>query len=170
MPFLARPRPNEAAAPRRRGFTLIELMVALAVAALMAGLATPMAMKAYATMQYRDAVRSLASAATAARYQAVNTGAARDLLVAPEARRYAIQSAGTAFQAEAASTISDALTLQVEVARQLVDERGVGVIRFYPDGSSSGGSVTITRANGAGQRIRVDWLLGRASHEPPESS
>ncbi len=156
--------------PRGRGFTLIELMVALGIAALLAGLATPMAVKMYANMQYRDAVRNLTGAATAARYQAINTGRAHDLLVAPESHRYSVQPAESSLDDERASTVSDALTLKMDVARQLVTERGVGVIRFYPDGTSTGGSITITRANGDGQRIRVDWLLGRVTHELPGSA
>lgn len=169
VPAAAAQRAVGGAVVRSAGFTLVELMVALAVAALMAGLAVPMAAKAYVTMQYRDAVRGVASAATAARYQAVNTGEARDLLVAPDMRRYGVQIAGTAFEADVATLVPEALSLEVKVARQLVEERGVGVIRFYPDGSSTGGSVTIMRENGDGQRIRVDWLLGRVTHESPQS-
>ena len=148
VPAAAAQRAVRGTVVRSAGFTLVELMVALAVAALMAGLAVPMA---------------------AARYQAVNTGEARDLLVAPDMRRYGVQIAGTALEADVATLVPEALSLEVEVARQLVEERGVGVIRFYPDGSSTGGSVTIMRENGDGQRIRVDWLLGRVTHESPQS-
>lgn len=153
-----------------RGFTLIELMVALGIAALLAGLATPMALKMYATMQYRDAIRGVTGAATSARYQAINSGRAHDLLVAPDSHRYSVQLAESGLDEESASVLPDALSVQVDVARDLVTERGVGVIRFYPDGTSTGGSITVTRDNGAGQRIRVDWLLGRVTHEQPESS
>ncbi|MEQ9465298.1 MAG: GspH/FimT family pseudopilin [Haliea sp.] len=158
------------AATSGRGFTLIELMVALGIAALLAGMATPMAVKMYATMQYRDAIRNMTGAATTARYQAINTGKAHDLLVAPDAHRYAVQLAESRFDPERAAEIPDALSIAMEVSQSLVTERGVGVIRFYPDGTSTGGSITLTRASGDGQRIRVDWLLGRVTHEPPESS
>jgi general secretion pathway protein H len=166
----ASPPLDSAATRRARGFTLIELMVALGIAALLAGLATPMAVKMYATMQYRDAVRNMTAAATTARYQAISTGRAHDLLVAPDTHRYSVQLAESRLDEERASVLADALSVQVDVARDLVTERGVGVIRFYPDGTSTGGSITLTRANGDGQRIRVDWLLGRVTHELPGAS
>lgn len=170
-PLLSAPsRRDLAAVSCVRGFTLIELMVALGIAALLAGLATPLAVKMYTTMQYRDAIRGVTGAATSARYQAINSGRAHDLLVAPDSHRYSVQPAESRLDEESASVLPDALSVEVDVARDLVTERGVGVIRFYSDGTSTGGSVTITRANGAGQRIRVDWLLGRVSHELPEAS
>jgi hypothetical protein len=36
----------------------------------------------------------------------------------------------------------------------------VGLIRFFADGSSSGGAVILTR-DGARMDVRVDWLSGR---------
>ena len=44
---------------------------------------------------------------------------------------------------------------------EIVDDRR-GAIRFYPDGSSTGGRVTVA----AGERrllVDVDWLTGRVS-------
>lgn len=42
---------------------------------------------------------------------------------------------------------------------------GGGVILFYADGGSSGGSLEILRGSGGGVRLRVDWLFGRISEE-----
>lgn len=36
-----------------------------------------------------------------------------------------------------------------------------GVIRFYPDGSSSGGRIDVDRDGASWSGIRVDWLFGR---------
>jgi general secretion pathway protein H len=38
---------------------------------------------------------------------------------------------------------------------------GVGLFRFYPDGSSSGGQI-IFRQGGATAVVAVDWLTGNA--------
>ena len=151
-----------------RGFTLLELMVAVAIGALLVGLGAPAAMRLHATMEYRDAVRGLQSAAAGARLRALNAGRAMDLLVEPEASRYGVQPAGKPYDRDEATALGGALALEVKSARQLTTEEGVAVIRFYADGSASGGSITVTRASGDGVRLRVDWLLGRVTQEAPE--
>ena len=151
-----------------RGFTLLELMVAVAIGALLVGLGAPAAMRLHATMEYRDAVRGLQSAAAGARLRALNAGRAMDLFVEPEAGRYDVQPVGKAYDRDEATALGGALALEVKSARQLTTEEGVAVIRFYADGSSSGGSITVTRAGGDGVRLRVDWLLGRVTQEAPE--
>ena len=39
----------------------------------------------------------------------------------------------------------------------------LGVIRFYPEGGSSGGGIDLGREDGSGVRISVHWLVGRVS-------
>ena len=39
------------------------------------------------------------------------------------------------------------------------------MIRFYPEGGSSGGGIDMERPGGTGVRISVDWLVGRVSQE-----
>ena len=63
----------------------------------------------------------------------------------------------------------DSLTVGMVVAEQDIDADGTGRIRFYPDGSATGGSIDILRDNGVGVRLRVDWMLGRISQFPIES-
>jgi general secretion pathway protein H len=41
----------------------------------------------------------------------------------------------------------------------------VGVIRFYPEGGTSGGSVSVEAATGRGVKVSVDWLLGTVTQE-----
>ena len=151
---------------RMRGFTLMELMVALTIGALLVAVGTPMAVKMYDTMRYRDAVRNISAAAGGARMRAVNGGRAIDLMVEPDAYRYSVQPAETPFDRDAASTVADDLSMGVQSARQLVTEQGVAVIRFFPDGSSSGGSITLRRESGQGVRLRIDWLLGHITQQP----
>lgn len=150
------------------GFTLLELVVALTIGVLLVGLGGPMAVKMYENMQYRDAVRGVASAASAARLRAMSGGRAVDLMLEPDALAYSVQPAETAFDREQARYLDGRLSLGVVSARQLVSEPGVAVIRFYPDGSSTGGSVTLQRDSGQGVRLRVDWLLGRTTREALE--
>lgn len=154
---------------RTAGFTLLELVVALTIGVLLVGLGGPRAVKLYDTMQYRDAVRGLAGAASAARLRAITSGQAVDFMVEPDAHRYAVQRAETEFDRDAARDVDDSLSIGAQSARQVMSEPGVAVIRFYPDGSSTGGSVTLRRDSGQGVRLRVDWLLGRITREPVAS-
>lgn len=154
------------------GFTLLELMVAFAMAALLVGVTTPAGLRFYDTMQYRSAVGDLRSAATNARYRAITTGQPVDLLVAPEDARFAVMPAardsGQNFDLNTARQLAGDLDIQMVSAEGLSPMAGVGAIRFYPDGSSTGGSITVLRPTGVGVRLRVDWLLGRISQESPE--
>lgn len=150
---------------RAAGFTLLELVVALTIGVLLVGLGAPRAVKFYDTMQYRDAVRGLEAAASGARLRAITSGQPVDFMIEPDAYRYAVQPAETEFDRDAARDLDDSLSLGVQSARQVMTEPGVAVIRFYPDGSSTGGSVTLRRDSGQGVRLRVDWLLGRITRE-----
>jgi hypothetical protein len=60
------------------------------------------------------------------------------------------------------------LTIQLETAsREMLDDRR-GVIRFFPDGSSTGGRI-IVENQGHGYQIGVIWLTGRIELAPWEA-
>ena len=46
-----------------------------------------------------------------------------------------------------------------------LNRRDAGVIRFYPEGGSSGGGVDIEIPGRHGVSIQVDWLVGRVTQE-----
>lgn len=151
---------------RAAGFTLMELMVVLAIAALMVGVALPMGARMYDTMQYRDAVRQLSQAAHSARYKAISGGQAMDLVFEAEAGRFAVKQATQPVQEQDMEALQGELTFAAVTAREVSPGLGLAAIRFYPGGGSTGGSLSVQRSNGSGVRLRVDWLLGRVSQEP----
>ncbi|HRE14947.1 MAG TPA: GspH/FimT family pseudopilin, partial [Usitatibacteraceae bacterium] len=58
--------------------------------------------------------------------------------------------------------LPERLEIQLYTAQSEVASERKGAIRFYPDGSSTGGRVTLA----AGERrllVDVDWLTGRVS-------
>ena len=139
-----------------RGFTMIELIAAITIGAMMLALAVPASVKMYETMQYRGAVKDAVTLLASARYKAIDSGRAQDVRIKPDEREMQLN--------DITETLPKNLTVAVTSAREL-NQQGVGVIRFYPEGGSSGGGIDIERENGSGVRISVDWLIGRVFQE-----
>ena len=57
-----------------RGFTLVELLVAIAIVGLLMAVSVPGSIRMYESMQYRQAVRGVISTLAEARQQAVDRG------------------------------------------------------------------------------------------------
>ncbi len=108
----------------------------------------------YQSAQYRGAVSDIVSALNAARLEAVRDGIHRDVLIDPRKRRIT--------RGEREQSLPAALQLEVLGSREL-NRDGAGVIRFYPDGGSSGGYVNVSHSNGMAVQVQVDWLLGRVN-------
>ena len=137
--------------------------MAFTIAALLMGVSTPMVMRMYDSMKYRGAVRDLMSGIEATRYAAITQGKAVDMVIMPEERTFHV---GMGEEKQ----LPESISISLETAREVSQGDGAGVIRYYPDGSSTGGSIEIAHESGKGVRLRVDWLLGRLTQEPYEPS
>ena len=143
-----------------RGFTLVELLVTLSLLAAMLAL-TPMAFgKLQEGMEYRATVKTLLASLKGARLEAATSGEARVFALDTRDGRYGLLP-------ELKHRIPESLVVRLTVAGTETDE-DVGRIRFYPDGSATGGSVYLQRRNGTGVQLQVDWLLGRVRQHPLE--
>ena len=134
------------------GFTLLELVAVVAIAAVVMGVSAPAMQRFYQSSQYHGAVNDVVTVLSAARYTAIRNGKAEDVAINPQTRKLT--------QGEAVKNLPESITLEVLGSGELNTD-GAGVIRFYPDGGSSGGSVTLAHHNGMQVRVDVDWLLGR---------
>jgi general secretion pathway protein H len=141
---------------RAAGFTLVELMVAIAIAGLLLAVAVPSSMKFYESMQYRSAVRDVVGMLSHARHAAIDGGQARDVSINPKR--------GELRTGQRRVRVPASVALVVHSAREL-NRDDSGVIRFYAGGGSSGGGVDVQNAAGSGVRIRVDWLTGSISQD-----
>lgn len=147
---------------RQRGFTLVELMVAFAIAALLLTAVPVMLGKALDSVRYQSLVKDMVGDLRSARTQAMLTGQDVRFNVDIEEQTFGIDGKRT-------HRVPSGIRIGAILAETDAYKHGKGFIRFFPDGSATGGSIGIQReASGQGVRLRVDWMLGRISQEPLE--
>ena len=149
-----------------RGFTLLELMVVLVIVSSLAVAIGGSAGTFFSTMEYRDAVRELSSAAKKARLQSRSQGKPIDLVVDPALNRFALTDQPERLVASDYQMLAQDLSIGLVFAAEISPGANLGAIRFYPEGGSSGGEISIQRPSGAGTRLVVDWLIGDVQQEP----
>jgi len=152
--FRSLARRTAAARGRNPGFTLLELLVALAILAAAAALTLP-AISGGDGVRVEAASRTLAAALRETRSTAMaySRPSAFTLDLARRTFRAGKQAAPRSLPGE--------LSFTLDTARSELASDQVGSIRFFPDGSSTGGRITIS-ARGAGPAfVDVDWLTGR---------
>ena len=139
------------------GFTLVELLVVLAVLALVLAVVPPLLPDAIDSARLRNAQRDLVSGLRHARSLAVNSQQAVTLDL--NVRDGTMTVAGKRRDL----SVPDGVSLTLVTAQQEQVSEREGAIRFYPDGSSTGGRVRFQRGDQVSS-IDVNWLTGRVSH------
>lgn len=142
----------------RTGFTLIELVVVLAIMALVFLIAAPRVGFVSPQTELKVGARELAAALREARSRAIVSNREVVFSLDLEGHRYAISGDKTAH------TLSRNIDLLLYTAQQERVGQSSGNIRFFPDGSSTGGHVALSAAKNS-YRVAVDWLTGRVQIE-----
>lgn len=140
------------------GFTLVELLVAFAIIGFAMAVVPIAYSKLNQSIEYRAAIRAFVTNVTAARASAMVTGQASAIEVNLENKTFGF---GNRFNHKWPKSYE----IKAEVASQAIQANKIARIKFYPDGSSTGGSITVLRAPGVGVRFRIDWLTGRLTQE-----
>ena len=145
---------------REAGFTLLELIVALAVLGLLAALVIMRGPPVSHALELHSVVAEIAAGLRTTRQYAITTDQPAEYTI-DLVRRTAHDAEGAAVQLPTGIGVT-VLTAAGEVR----SAETVG-IRFEPDGSSTGGRIVL--ADG-GRRVGIDvgWLTGRVSvtHAP----
>jgi general secretion pathway protein H len=141
--------------PRRRGgFTLIELLIVVAIAAIAVTITPPLIAQAMPGVELKSAARQLAAALRYARSRAATAREESTLTVDVEARTFRVSGR------EQTQRLSERLHIELIAAAAETPGEQVGAIRFYPEGGSSGGRITLKRDERQ-TAVDVDWLTGR---------
>lgn len=130
------------------------MIVAIAIAAVVMGVGAPAMQRLYQSSRYHGAVNDVVALLSTARYTAIHTGKEADVLVYPESRTLGL--------GKKSQTLPANVKIEVLGSREL-NREGAGVIRFYPDGGSSGGAINLLTNEGQSVQVQVDWLVGRVS-------
>ena len=140
----------------QRGFTLLELMIVLVLGAVAYAVLLGSPFGKATAGDLKAAARMLASGLRTAQSTAMVTRRDALLTVDLEAREFVV--AGNA----GVHKLSDKIDLKLYTAQSEVASERRGSIRFYPDGSSTGGRITLSSGE-RNYRVDVDWLTGRVS-------
>ncbi len=141
---------------RGRGFTLLEMMVVLTLAALMLALVPPFISGRGSAVELKASARELAAALRFTRGQAITRHRETVLTLDAGRRRYTVSGR----QRPRSLPKGIDITLIAARSEQIADK--VASIRFFPDGSATGGQITLS---GGKQKYIVDinWLTGRVA-------
>lgn len=142
---------------RQGGFTLLELLVVLVIGAMLMAVAPPMISRAMPGMELKGATRHLASALRYARTRAATAG--EEATVSFDLEQRSITTSGRTKPYQ----IPESLKLDLLTAESETEGETIGRVRFYPDGGSTGGRITLSLEDRPERKfeVDVDWLTGR---------
>jgi general secretion pathway protein H len=141
---------------RQRGFSLLELMVVVTLMALVYLLLPKMVFSGVSGAELRSNVRAVATGLRLTRDAAINTRREAVLTLDLDNRAFTVQNDSKVHK------LNEQLDVKLYTSQaDLITDR-VGTIRFYPDGSSNGGRVTVG-ASGRAFVVDVDWLTGHVT-------
>lgn len=136
-----------------RGFSLIELLVALAIIGAILVVALP-ALTSGGHLELKAAARDITSALRQTRLLAKNNAQPTSLVIDVNKRFVFIN------EANIERSIPPDINIEMTTAESELTGDNSGGIRFFPDGSSTGGQITLWR-NGQTIKINIEWLTGK---------
>lgn len=141
--------------PRQSGFSLVEVIVVLVLIGTIFTVFSIGYMRSVSSAEIRNASREIIAGIRHTRGQAI---------VKREQQVFTIDHGSRTWQAAGRKPVElpDGLEVQMVTARSELTSEQAGGIRFYPDGASTGGSVTLSMEDRE-WTINVAWLTGEVS-------
>jgi general secretion pathway protein H len=141
---------------RSRGFTLLELIIVLVIAGMTMAMLVSFSGKGASAADLKASARSLANGLRAAQSTAMAQRRDAVLTIDVDSREFSFSGETRTHK------LPEGVELKLYTAQTEVESQRKGSIRFYPDGSSTGGRITVS----SGERkflVDVDWLTGRVA-------
>lgn len=138
------------------GFTLIELLVVVVIMVMAYSLAGPLVSSGVSSTELKASARQLAAGLRKARSEAVARRHETTLTVDVEGRRFQLTGDPRLYR------LPKDIEIQLFTAQSELLNTHTGTIRFFPDGGSTGGRITIT-AKQRQYAVDVNWLTGQVA-------
>ena len=138
---------------------MLELMLVLVILVIAYGIASPLVAN-LSGGDLKASTRTIASALKRARTAAISTRQETPITFDLETRTLTLAGEPKPVQ------LPPKLDLQLYTVQQELTSDKVAAIRFYPDGSSTGGRVTVGKDERRFE-IDIDWLTGRVHISQP---
>jgi general secretion pathway protein H len=140
--------------PACAGFSLLELLLVLAIAGLLAAVVIPSLPSTLESARLRGCAGEVRATLTLARTLAVSESRRRIVAFDLGSGEYAIEGDARI------GLLPEGIRLAAVRLGDAAAERGVVRVRFYPDGSADEAEVAISSSGGETLRVRVDLLTG----------
>lgn len=141
---------------RTGGFTMLELLVVLTLIGLLVAIVVPMFGGGVSTTELKSDARAVAAGLRQARGQAIAQRGEAQLELDVGAHTFRVPPDPRVHK------LAEQIDLKLFTAQSDLVNDKVGAIRFFADGGSNGGRITLA----AGERkfdVDVDWLTGRVA-------
>ena len=144
-----------------KGFTMIEMIVVIVLIGIVASVVAFSFAKSLSSARVQAASRDLVASLRYTRGQAIVKGEQKVLMLDLEKMSY---------QAPGKSTVElpKDMVLRLTTAQKELTGESSGGIRFFPDGSSTGGNIAVVLGERE-WRINVGWLTGEITLDKPET-
>ena len=143
-------------ARREHGVTLLELIIVISLMAILTAVVIPSFGGGVSTTELRGSARQIAAGLRTARSEALAQRRETFLVLDVAGKRFKVD------QDPREHKLPAGIDLKLFTAQNDLVDASTGAIRFFPDGGSNGGRITLA----AGTRkyeVDVDWLTGRVA-------
>jgi len=151
------------ALPLNKGFTLLELIVVLFIVVLGFSVVGINLSSGNDATELKVAARDIVSALRFARGQALISHQETTVTLDLAENTYTVSGRDRVY------SIAKAIDVTVVTAQSELTGEGLGSIRFFDDGSSTGGRITLELSKAAWQ-IDINWLTGQIELDDSEAT